>query len=110
MRAARLAHELHMMQIGAAVEPLIGARQRRCARARVEGLHRGRICRLKPRGRSAQARLDFAPAIKRRLQRRGDIRDREAARERAIDDDELAVAPAPRRLASFICRVRQLST
>src|ERR1039457_7143979 len=99
-----------MMQIGAAVEPLIGPRQRRCACTRVETSHLRRIRRRKlPRYRT-QLRLNFIPPVERGLQSRGDIRDRYIALERAVDNDQLAVAVSPPQACKLHLSVRQLST
>src|SRR5450755_2258647 len=107
---ARLAHELDMMQVGAAVEPLIGSRQRCCAGARIEGMRAHGICQLKLDSRRTQPWLSRIPAVERGLQRRGDVRHRHITPKRAIDDDQLAVAVRALQARKLHLSVRQLST
>src|ERR1017187_9333584 len=99
-----------MMQVGAGVEPLIGARQRGCAGTCIEAPRLRRLCRLELASRCLQARLSFFPVVERRLQRRGDLRHRQTVGERAVDDDQLAVALRALQARKLHLSVRQLST
>ena len=71
LRAARPAHEPHVVQVGGAVHPLVGARQRREQAPRVERLdaHPPRLDRL---GEGPEPGLTRLPAVERVLQRRRD--------------------------------------
>jgi hypothetical protein len=90
---ARLAHQLDVVDVGRAVGPLVGARQRRGAGGLVEGLgvDRAAVERLV---HLAQLRLAGLPVVERGLQAAGDRRHRTAAGEIAADDDQGAVAAA----------------
>src|SRR5690606_27112207 len=93
LRSTRLSHELDVIDVRAAIHPVIGARKRRGPVRRVErfavacaALETG--CEL------AELRLAFAPSIERSLQCRRDRSGGHAALEIPRDDDEGAVAPA----------------
>jgi hypothetical protein len=114
--APRFAHELHVIHVGAGVGPVVGARQRGRAFARVEGARVGGFARFECIGDASQQGFDFGPAVERGLQRGGDGGDGHEAREGAVDDDELAVAARGfaagefHRGASAVAPGRQLST
>ena len=63
LRAARLAHQLDVVDVGAAIHPVIGARQRRRALRRVEGHDVGSARTvLERRGALGEPRRDGAPS------------------------------------------------
>ena len=78
LRAARLAHQLDVIHVGAAVGPVIGARQRRGALARIE--RPARSARLPASSAAATSRsrgstslqLSSADCMRRRDGRHGD--------------------------------------
>ena len=70
-RATRLAHQLHVIDVGAAVHPVIGARQRRGALSDVEGHGaRQRRAGFQRGGALGEPRRECVPVVERRLQRR----------------------------------------
>ncbi len=76
-RAARLAHQLHVIHVRARVGPVIRARQA-ARRTRADRTGARRQLTFFQRFRDvAQQRLDVVPAIERGLQRRGDRAARE---------------------------------
>ena len=93
--AARPADELHVIDVGRAVRPLVSARQWRRTGALVElpaGQAVGELgCEF------AQPRLDRIPVIERLLQGWGNVVCGQAARQVVGDDDEAAVAAVPER-------------
>ena len=88
---ARLPHERDMVYIGAAVRPLIGARQRRGGVAFVESFLRDRIV-IEVFGKRGKPRRGIGPIVERRLHRRHDCRGVGIPGEIIGDDDEPSVA------------------
>ena len=70
--AARLAHQLDVVDVGRTVDPLVGARQRRHAAGGVEVEMAARAAVVQAVGQFGQLRRDKAPVVERRLQRRRD--------------------------------------
>ena len=79
-RAARLAHEAHVVEVGGGVDPLEGPRQRTVERAGSSGSARRLLPRARPRARGAPV-PDAIPVVEGRLQRgRGRARARKRPR------------------------------
>jgi len=80
-------------QIAGAVDPLIGARQRRQRQSRIECLG-GDVAAIEPPGEFGKSRRGTVPIVERRLQVRGDAAGGGVAGEIARHDDELPVGAA----------------
>ena len=91
---ARLAHQLHVVDVGRAVGPLVGARQRGHAHRGIEGKGVARAAGVEIRVQVLQLRAHEAPVVQHLLQPVGDAGGVMGEREVARDDDELAVARA----------------
>ena len=89
--ATRSAHELHMVDIGRAVHPLVGPGQRRDAVGGAEGLA---FAGVEAGAEDVQERCDDRPVIERGLQGRCRGRRREHPLEVARYDDEPSVTTA----------------
>lgn len=89
--AARAPHQLHMVQVGRCIEPMVGARQRRRAGLGVEGFE-GPLAGLQFVGDPLQCGPHAVPLVERLLQG-GAFRQGTHALQVAADDDELSVAP-----------------
>jgi hypothetical protein len=88
---ARLANQLDVIDVGRAVGPLVGARQRRrtVMLMKTEGWHRAVLELL---GEIGELRPDAHPVIQRRLQRGRDDKGVRGVRQVRRDDDQAAVA------------------
>ena len=95
-----LAHQFDVIDVGRAVRPLIGARQRRMRVALVKapGRHGTVLQRL---GQRRQMRRDAGPVVERRLHRAGEERGVGTARQVARDDDQFPVAAAVLQCGEF---------
>ena len=71
--AAGLAHQLHMVDVGAAISPLVGARQRREARRFVKGKRVGHTALVKLLIDSLKPGGNLGPLVEGGLQRRGNL-------------------------------------
>ena len=91
--AARAAHALHVRQVAAGIDPLVGARQRRQQRREFERLARGGVGVEPGRGRAQQGRR-MLPIVECGLQGGCGFGHREAAPRIGRHHHELAVAPA----------------
>ena len=89
--AARLAHQLDVIEIGAGVEPLIGAGQRRGQRRGIEGERPNRAAFIKRAVDRVEHRRGARPVLERRLQGGGGIGHRGGGREIAGDHHQGAV-------------------
>ena len=90
-RAARLADEFHVVDVGRAVRPLEGARQRRGAFFRIEGEVRN-APGFERIGDLLQPRRGRVPIVERRLQGRHHVRGIRRSRKIARDDEQLPIA------------------
>jgi hypothetical protein len=91
---ARFSHQLDVVDVGRAISPLVGARQRRHALA---GIERERVARLAlvQRGRTGPAAAgEKAPVVQHLLQLAGNAGRIMRRAQVARDDDQLAVARA----------------
>ena len=93
LRAARLADQLDMVEIGAAVDPLIGARQDGRALRRLER-EGPRFARVHRGGEGFQPRRRIRPVVDRRLHRGRHGRGVRRPREIVAHRDEATVATA----------------
>ena len=91
---ARPAHALDVRQVGAAVDELIGARQRRRQIGQIQFEHPVRLARLQRLGHRIQARRDIRPAIQRLLQGARNRRHFHRALEITRDHDQRAITAA----------------
>ena len=90
--AARLAHQLHVVDEGRAVGPLVGARQRRHALRRLEGEGVARLAVVERCVQVLELRRQEVPVVQHLLQPGGDAGGIVRRVEVARDDDQLAVA------------------
>lgn len=92
--ATRPAHQLDVVEVGAAVGELIRPRQGRGHGRRVE---RHALAPLEPRRDLTQPGLDRRPIVERRLQRRRHVGNLSKARKVLADDHQPAITPMPER-------------
>jgi len=92
--AAGLADKLHMMEVGAAGHPLVGAGQGSGQLGAVEIERPGEPPLVQSCVDGLEARRGAGPVIDGGLERPGHVRNRHRPFENAVDDDERPVAPA----------------
>jgi hypothetical protein len=87
-----LAHQFDMVDVGRAVGPLVGARQRAVALPRIEGYGMARRAVVERRIHGLQAGSHGTPVVERGLQRPGDACHGLATRQVAADHHQAAIA------------------
>ena len=100
LRAARLAHQLDVIHVRRAIDPLIRTRQRRHCAFETKRSRRDSAL-LERLGRVAQQRHAPRPVVERLLQRTREMRYGQRARQAAIHEDQLAVASAVAQSGEF---------
>ena len=99
--AARLAHQLDVIEVGAAISPLVRAGQRGSERGRIQGEGIGAPPLVQLLGAPRQSSRGPGPVIERRLHGRRDILGRDGVFEIGGDDYQAAVAACASERAEF---------